>query len=100
MRRLRGVILEGEEIERGHLEGEEIEGGHSGEVRRLRGSFWGFSIIYGIDLCNALEQCTCIVAPSVDTYEIALNVPMQLHRTFQCSCIEHSNAVALFLFFK
>ena len=41
MRRLKGVILEGEEIEEGHfgqvrilkrviLEGEEIQGGHSG----------------------------------------------------------------------
>ena len=48
MRRLRGVILEGEEIEGGNffqvrilkgviLEGEEIEGGHIGHVRRLRG---------------------------------------------------------------
>merc|ERR1712020_275306 len=37
VRRLRGVILEGEEIERGHLEGEEIEGGHPGQVRRFMG---------------------------------------------------------------
>ena len=34
---LHPVILEGEEIEGGHLEGEEIEGSHFGEVRRLRG---------------------------------------------------------------
>ena len=50
MRRLKGVILEGEEIEEGHLgqvrilkgvilEGEEIVGGNIGQVRRLSVSF-------------------------------------------------------------
>ena len=38
MRRLRGVILEGEEIEGGSFwPSGEIEGGHFGQVRRLRG---------------------------------------------------------------
>ena len=41
MRRLRGVILEGEEIEGVMLEGEAIEWGHFGQVMRFRGCHFG-----------------------------------------------------------
>ena len=41
------------------------------------------------------NNAPALLPPSVDTYVIALNIPMQSHWTFQCSRIEHSNAVAL-----
>ena len=42
VRRLRGVILEGEEI----------KGGHFGEVRRLRGGIWKVRRLRGVILAK------------------------------------------------